>query len=174
MGFGGIERRIEEVGAELPERGMDPLSPGLEELDDRRIEADRDRARHLEDEPRAGRRPLPGFTRPVPVPRPVHPQVRAELQAAVEPDDEVLADRVDGIDRASDEAVRLRDGTWTVGARRGDGPPDEVRPQTRGGPEQRVAFRHSDRRWVDRRSQSPERPHAAERPTRSSMTSVPG
>ena len=45
----------------------------------------------------------------------------------------------------------LRDGTRTVGARRGDGPPDEVRPKTRGGPEERVAFRHVPPRRTEAR-----------------------
>ena len=50
---------------------------------------------------------------------------------------------------------------WTCGtgpgpavARRGDGPSDEVRPQTRRGPEERVAFGHSDRRAGRSRSRS--------------------
>ena len=41
------------------------------------------------------RRPAPALARPVAVPRPVHPQVRPDLQPVVEPDQEVLAERLD-------------------------------------------------------------------------------
>ncbi len=72
---------------------MERLGALLEQLDDRGVEADRDRARDLEHEPGAGRRPAPALARPVAMPRAVHPEVGPELEAAVEPDQQVLAER---------------------------------------------------------------------------------
>ena len=141
--LGAIERRIEEVRAETRERRVEGGGSRLEQLDDRRIEADRDGARHLEHQAGPGRGPAPRLARPVAVPRPVHAQVRAELQPAVEPDDQVLADRLHGVDATSDKAVGLRDRARAVGARRGDGAPDEVRPKPGGGPVERVALGHA-------------------------------
>ena len=50
-----IEVGAEQVRSELPERRVERLGALLEELDDRCIEADRDRARDLEHEPGATR-----------------------------------------------------------------------------------------------------------------------
>ena len=86
--------------------------------------------------------PTPAFTRPIAVPRPVHAEVRPELQAAVEPDQEVLALCLDGIDALADDAVDLRDRTGSLGAGREDVAADQVRPETGRGPEERVALRH--------------------------------
>ena len=54
----GVEIGREQVRPEPPERRVEALGPHLEELDDRGIEADRDRTRDLDDEPRppGGRR----------------------------------------------------------------------------------------------------------------------
>ena len=51
----GVGRTLvgrQEVRPEAGERGMDRLGARLEQLDDRRVEADGDGTRHLEDEPR--------------------------------------------------------------------------------------------------------------------------
>ena len=122
---------------------MERLGAQLEELDDGGIEADRDRARDLDDEPGAARRPPPPLAGPIAVPRAVHPQVRPELEAVVEPDQQVLAERLDRGDLVADDTGHLRDGPGPAGPRRDDGPTDEVRPKTRRGPEERVAFGHS-------------------------------
>ena len=75
--------------------GWSASARGLEQLDHRRVEADGDGARDLEDEPRPRRRPAPALAGPVAMPRAVHPQVGPELEAAVEPDQQVLALRLD-------------------------------------------------------------------------------
>jgi hypothetical protein len=99
----------------------------LEQLDDWRIEADRDRSRNLEHEPRTGRRPAPAFARTVAMPRPVHSQVGAQLEIAVEPDQQVLADRLHGLDLVPDDPLDLRHRAWTGGTRRAHRSADEVR-----------------------------------------------
>ena len=90
---------------------MERLGALLEELHDGRIEADRDRARDLEDETRPTGRPPPALAWPIAVPRAVHPQVRPDLEAALEPDQEVLADRLDRCDLMTDDPRDLRDRT---------------------------------------------------------------
>ena len=85
---------------------MERLGALFEELDDRGVEADRDRARDLEDEPRPRRRPAPALARPVAMPRAVHPQVRPDLEAVVEADQQVLAERLDRGDLVTDDAAR--------------------------------------------------------------------
>ena len=65
-----------------------------------------------------------------------------DLQAAVEPDQEVLALRFDRIDALADDPLDLRDRPGTLGAGRQHVPTDEVRPQPGGGAEERVAFGH--------------------------------
>ena len=87
---------------------MERLGALLEQLDDRGIEADGDRARHLEDEPRTSRRPAPALPGPVAMPRPVHPQVRPDLEAVLESDQQVLAERIDRGDLVPDDPVDLR------------------------------------------------------------------
>ncbi len=121
---------------------MERLGPLLEQLDDGGVEADRDRARDLEHETaRAGRSP-PRLAGAVAVPRAVHPQMRPDLEPAVEADQQVLAERLDRGDLPADEPRHLRDRAGSAGPRRRDGPADQVRPQARGGPEERVAFGH--------------------------------
>ena len=88
---------------------MERLGALFEELDDRGVEADRDRARDLDDEPCPRRRPPPALARPVAVPRAVHPEVRPDLEAVVEPDQQVLAERLDRGDLVADDARDLRD-----------------------------------------------------------------
>ena len=122
---------------------MERLGALLEELDDRGVEADRDRARDLEDEARPAGRPAPSLTRSVAVPRAIHPQVGPDLEAVVEPDQQVLAERLDRGDLAADDPRHLRDGARPARPGRGDGPPDEVRPQPGGRPEEGVALGHS-------------------------------
>ena len=95
--------------------GWSGLGPLLEQLDDRRVEADRDRARDLEHEPRPRRRPPPALAGPVAVPRAVHPQVGPELEAVVEADEEVLAVRLDRVDRRADDPLDLRAGPGAPG-----------------------------------------------------------
>ena len=87
---------------------MDDLGAALEELDDRRVEADGDGARDLEDERGARRRAAPRLARAVAVPRAVQPEVRPQLEAAVELDEQVLAGGVDGVDLLADDARDLR------------------------------------------------------------------
>src|SRR5687768_5814885 len=121
---------------------MDALGTCLEQLDDRGVEADGDRAIDLEHEPRASRRSTPALARSIAMPRAVHPQVRSQLQAAVEPDQQVLALRLDGIDTLADHPMDLWNGTRSLGTCRDDVPTDQVRPETRRGPEERVALSH--------------------------------
>jgi hypothetical protein len=90
---------IEQVRAQRGQRRVERLGPLLEQLDDRGVEADRDRARDLEHDPRPRRRPAPTLTGPVAMPRPVHPHVRPQLEAVVEADHEVLAVGLDRVDR---------------------------------------------------------------------------
>ena len=87
----------------------------------RRVEADRDRARDLEHEPRPGRRPAPALAGPVAVPRAVHPQVGPQLEAVVEADQQVLAVRLDRVDRRARRA-RSTCGTGPGPAARGRSP----------------------------------------------------
>ena len=122
---------------------MERLGTLLEQLDDRRIEADRDCTGDLKDKPSPRRRPAPPFAGPIAMPRPVHPQMRPDHEAVVEPDQKVLADGLDGRDLTPDHAVDLRHGTRAAGLRGRHGAADQVRPETRGGPEERVAFGHS-------------------------------
>ena len=72
---------------------MDDLGAALEQLDDRGVEADRDGAGDLDDECRARWRPAPRLAGPVAVPRPVQPEVRPQLEPAIELDQQVLARR---------------------------------------------------------------------------------
>src|SRR5687768_11865591 len=121
---------------------MDALGTCLEQLDDRGVEADGDRAIDLEHEPRATWRSTPALARSIAMPRALHPQVRSQLKAAVEPDQQVLALRLDGVDTLADHPMDLWNGTRSLGTCRDDVPTDEVRPETRCGPEKRVALRH--------------------------------
>ena len=98
---------------------------------------------HLEDEA-CPRRPAAATRSPGPVamPRPVHPQVGPQLEAAVEPDEQVLALGLDRVDPLADDAMDLRDRARALRAGRGHVASDEVRPQAGGGPGERVAFGH--------------------------------
>ena len=55
-------------GPSAASRRVEGFRPLLEELDDGRVEADRDGARDLDDETGAGLRPAPPLAGPVPVP----------------------------------------------------------------------------------------------------------
>jgi hypothetical protein len=68
--------------------------------------------------------------------------VRPQLEAAIEPDEQVLALRLDRIDASTDDPPHLGHGTGTLRPRGEDVAPDEVRPQSRRGPMERVALRH--------------------------------
>ncbi len=75
---GDVARITLDVPGKLNRVSMlarDQLRALFEELDHRRIEADGDRAGNLDDEARSRRRAAPAFTRPVAMPRPVHPQM---------------------------------------------------------------------------------------------------
>ena len=116
MRLGGIEVGREQVRAEPRQRRVEALGPRLEQLDDRGVEADRDRAIDLEHEPGPAGRPAPALAGPVAVPRAVHPQVGPELEPAVEPDQQVLALRLDRVDALADDPLDLRHGPGTLGA----------------------------------------------------------
>ena len=119
---------------------MDDLGAALEQLDDRGVEADRDRARDLDDERGARRRPAPRLAGAVAMPRAVQPEVGPQLQAAVELDQQVLAGGVDGIDLLADDARNLRSRQARAGSR--DDAPGQVRPQRDGDSCEGVSFRH--------------------------------
>ena len=85
---------------------MERLGARLEQLDHGGVEADRDRARDLEHEARPTGRPAPALARPVAVPRAVHPEMRPQLEAVVEPDQQVLAERLDRGDRRARDPAR--------------------------------------------------------------------
>ena len=106
----GIEVGRQEVRSEAGERSVERLGALLQQLDDRGIEADRHRARDLEDEPSPRRRPPPALARPIAMPRPVHPQMRPDHKPVVEPDQEVLAERLDRGDLVPDDALDLGHG----------------------------------------------------------------
>src|SRR6266540_1213961 len=97
---------------------MNRLGPRFEQFDDRRVEADGDRSVDLEHEAGSSGRPAPALARPVAMPRPVHPQMRAQLETAIEADQEVLALGLDRVHPLADDAVDLRDGAGSSGAGR--------------------------------------------------------
>src|SRR4051794_4855002 len=88
---------------------MQSLGACLEQLDHWRIEADRHGTIDFEHEPRASRRSAPALARPVAVPRAVHPQVGAQLEPAVEADQQVLALALDRVDALADHSLDLGD-----------------------------------------------------------------
>ena len=96
----------------------------------------------LEDEPCPAGGSSPALARPVSMPRTVHAQMCPELETAVESDQQVLALCLDGIDPLADHPLDLRDRPRTLRPRRDDVPPDQVRPETLRGAEERVALRH--------------------------------
>ena len=67
-----------------------------------------------------------------------------QFEAAIEPDQEVLALGLDGADACAQEPMDLRDGTGALRTGGGHDPSHEMWPQPCGGPEERVAFRHSE------------------------------
>ena len=135
-----VEVVVEQVRPEHRDRRVDDLGPALEQLDHRGVEAHRDGARHLDDERGPGRRAAPGLAGAVAMPRAVEPEVRPELEAAVELDEQVLAGRVDGIDLLADDARDLGPGQPGASARHD--PAGEVRPERDGDSSERVTFRH--------------------------------
>ena len=143
MHLGGIEVGAEQVRTEPGQRRVEMLRPRLEQLDDRGVEADRDRAIDLEHEARPTGRSTPALTRPIAMPRAVHPQVGPQFQPAVEPDQQVLALRLDRVDPLADDPMDLGHGARSLGTRRAHVPPDKVRPESSRGPEERVAFGHA-------------------------------
>ena len=64
----------------------------------RRVEAHRLDTRHLDPRPHAMARPAPRLARRVPLPAAVHLEVGPQRRAVGEPDQQVLAGRVDGLD----------------------------------------------------------------------------
>ena len=130
-----------------------------------------------------GRRSAPRLARPVAMPRPVHPQMRPDLEAIVEANQEVLAERLDGRDLVADDPADLRHRSGTTGPRRTHLPAEQVRPQSGRRPKERVAFGHARATWRrpggsnaaqgrDSRRRSPHRAarDGTERPTSSPST----
>ncbi len=66
------------------------------------------------------------------------------IEAVVEADEQVLAERFDRGDLSADDPTDLGHGAGAAGSCRGHAPPDEVRPKPGGRPEKRVAFGHAD------------------------------
>jgi hypothetical protein len=118
------------------------FGPLLEQLDDGRIEADGDRTIDLEDEPGPGRRPAPALPGPVAVPRAVHAQVRAQLEAAIEADEQVLALGIHALDALADKALDLGHRARPLCPGGLHDPAVEVGPQSGRGPCEGVAFGH--------------------------------
>ena len=122
----------------------------LEQLHDRRVEADRDGVRDLDDQDRPGCRSAPRLAGSIAVPRPVHPEMSPDLEPVRAADEQVLADRLHRFDRRADEPADLG---AVPRAGRGDDARDEMWPQPRRGPGQRVAFGHQrDADDVERRT----------------------
>jgi hypothetical protein len=136
-----IEARIQQLRPEARELRMDGQRPAVEQLDRRRIEADTDSGRCLEHRDCPRRRPPPTLTRPVAMPRAVHPEVRVQRQAAREADQQVLAARDDVFDLLSHRA--LQRGTAGTPTRAAHPLPDQRRVQHLGNPGERVALRHA-------------------------------
>ena len=136
----GTPCRIEQIGSEPRERRMDRLGARLEQLDHRGIETDGDRAGHLDHESCPSGRAAPGLTRAVAVPGAVHSKMGSQLEAVVEPDQEILADRLDARDGCTDDPTDLR--TVDAGPSRADRPADEMRGEPVGGPMEGVALGH--------------------------------
>ena len=129
MRLSAVEVGREQVGPEPRERRMDGLGARLEQFDDGGIETDGDRPIDLEDEPGTAGWAAPSFAGAVAVPRAVHPQVGPQLEAAVEPDQQVLALRLDRVDPLPDDPLDLRDGSRTLGPCSHDVTTNEVRAE---------------------------------------------
>src|SRR5262249_14989453 len=110
LGVLRAEGRAKQVGSQARQRRVDPLEARFEELERWAVEADRDRVRRLEHELCACGRPPPALALRVAMPRTVHPEVAAELEAVVEANQEMLALGLDRRDVAADESVDLRAG----------------------------------------------------------------
>ncbi len=129
-----------EVGTEVRESGR--RGRAVRELDDRRGEAHRGPTVDLDD--RAGQLralppPLPGA---VQVPRARHPHVGAQRGTSLEPDEQVLADRLDRFDALAGWGRRPPPVAWWR-VRRTSELPGERRTQPVGGAMQRVALGHA-------------------------------
>jgi hypothetical protein len=122
-----VEVGREQVRTKLSERWVEAFYSLLEQLDDGRIEADRDGAGHFDDEPRTRRGTAPAFTWPVPVPGPVHAEMRPDLEAVVKTDQQILAEGLDGADLLPDDALDLWNATRASRPGSRYGAPDEVR-----------------------------------------------
>jgi hypothetical protein len=70
----------------------------VQQLDDGSVEAHRDRQRCLAHHPRARGVPPPALARPVGVPGAGHPHVAVQDRTIAEPDQQVLAAGLDGLD----------------------------------------------------------------------------
>ena len=147
---------------------MERLGALFEELDDRRIEADRDGARHLEHQSGTPGRTAPALVGAVAMPRAVHAQMGPDLEAVVEPDEQVLAERFDCGDLPPDDPIHPGHGTRPAGPGRDDRPSDQVRPQAGRGPEEGVALGHFRSRAGRPRLQLPDLPFEGLDPTRRS------
>src|SRR5258705_12049109 len=99
---------------------MEVLGGLLEQLDHGRIETDGDGASDLDDQARTCRRTPPALPRPVAMPRAVHAQVGTELEATVEPKEQVLALRLDLVDAAADDPLHPRHRARTLPPGRAD------------------------------------------------------
>ena len=122
----------ERVRAEVADR----LAAVAHQLQDRRREAHRLPLLEREDDPREVPRPAPALAGPVEVPRAGHAHVRVQGPAAAEAHQQVLADRLDGLQPPADQALEPH--------RRGgpDGPAADALPQPGGGAPDGVALRH--------------------------------
>src|SRR4051794_5055624 len=87
---------------------MNRLDARLEELERRRVEADRDDTGNFHDQASSRGRSPPPLARRVAMPRAVQPEMAPQLEPRVEPDEEVLAVRLALGDRPPDKPVRLR------------------------------------------------------------------
>jgi hypothetical protein len=136
-----IEAGSQQLGPQARELRMDGQRPGVEQLYRRRIEADAHDGGSFEHGHRPRRRAAPALTRPVAVPRAVHPEVRVQRQAAREADQQVLAARDDVLHHMSHDA--LQRGTAGTPARAAHPLPDQRRVKHVGNPGERVALRHA-------------------------------
>ena len=126
----------------LPMARVKRFGARLEQLDLGGVEADRDRAIDFQHEPCPTGRPPPALAGSIAVPRAVHPQVGTQLEAAVEPDQQVLALRLDRVNPLPDDTLDLRDRPGSLGVGREHVPADEVGTEASRRSEERVAFRH--------------------------------
>ena len=116
----------------------------VEKLGDRNVERDRDPVVGLDDDAHVSAAFLPSLAGPVDVPAPVHPHVRAQMQAAGEIDDEMFADGNDLLDRSPGDRLLIVDARQLRehGLEPPHGLSGERGVQCARGAEDRIALRH--------------------------------